>query len=77
MRYLFVLLRDALGEPPAWVPTLARRLSAGQGWPPPSLARGIGPETAPRGVVTLQRDRTLTIRSARSRKARRAAAVSS
>src|SRR2546430_1002485 len=74
---VFVLLRDALGEPPAWVPTLARRLSAGPRWPPPSLARGIGPETAPGGAPTLQRARTLTLRSAPSRKTRRAVAVSS
>ena len=33
----------ALREPDCWVPTLARRLSAGQPGPPLSLAKKLGP----------------------------------
>ena len=58
------LIREALAEPRYWIPTLSRRLGSALAGPPASLAKRLGPATAPLSLPALRPIKELTLRSA-------------
>ncbi|MFL5615023.1 MAG: hypothetical protein ACJ796_15265 [Gemmatimonadaceae bacterium] len=66
----FRLIRDALGEPPGFVPTLARRLGAALPGPPLSMAKHVGPSVRRRSAPHPPQRGVLTQRSAPRRSGR-------
>src|SRR5438552_18415611 len=69
------LVHDALRESRHWVPTPSRRVSAAVTSPPPSLAKRLGPSTAPRSLPIPHPIKALTLRSAPQRRELRKAPV--